>query len=83
MKTTELAVYVLVFIGILVAAMMIDGNGDKVDNFQADEAWRYITWLTIGYMVSRGLAKAGSRDPFWDDSADKNAHRSDSAVHTR
>jgi len=27
----------------------------------ADKAWFYVTLLTIGYMVSRGLAKAGSR----------------------
>jgi hypothetical protein len=32
---------------------------DKSD-FGAQEAWFYITLLTIGYMVSRGLAKAGS-----------------------
>ena len=26
----------------------------------ADQAWLYVTLLTIGYMISRGLAKAGS-----------------------
>ena len=31
----------------------------------------YVTFLTIGYMVSRGLAKSGSRD-FYDDSTDSN-----------
>ncbi len=31
------------------------------DYFAADKAWWYITLLTIGYMVSRGPAKAGSR----------------------
>jgi hypothetical protein len=35
-----------------------DGRGDV---FLADKAWFYVTLLTIGYMVSRGLAKAGSR----------------------
>jgi hypothetical protein len=24
--------------------------------------------LTVGYLISRGLAKSGSRDPYWDDS---------------
>ncbi|MCW2925151.1 MAG: hypothetical protein JWM98_2555 [Thermoleophilia bacterium] len=75
-KTTELYAYVVVFVGILIASKMIDGNGDKHDNFQADEAWRYITWLTIGYLVSRGLAKSGSREPFWDE-ADHSTTRTD------
>ena len=29
--------------------------------FLADKAWFYITLLTIGYLISRGLAKAGGR----------------------
>jgi hypothetical protein len=28
--------------------------------------WWFITLLTIGYMVVRGLAKAGSREPYDD-----------------
>jgi len=27
-----------------------------------------VTILTVGYMVSRGLAKSGSREPYTDDS---------------
>ncbi len=62
-KTTELIVYVLSVIGVLVASNMVgDGaNNDGGDIFAADKAWWFITLLTIGYMVSRGLAKAGSR----------------------
>jgi hypothetical protein len=26
------------------------------------EAWRYVTYLTVGYLVSCGLAKADSRE---------------------
>ena len=29
------------------------------DSFTRDDAWRYVTWLGVGYLVSRGLAKAG------------------------
>ena len=47
--------------GVLVASAIVD-----VSDFGAQEAWFYVTLLTIGYMVSRGLAKAGSRD-FYDD----------------
>ncbi|MGW3669194.1 hypothetical protein [Streptomyces sp. NPDC005141] len=32
--------------------------------FRADKAWLYIVILTVGYMISRGLAKSGSRDHY-------------------
>jgi hypothetical protein len=62
-KTTELIVYVLAVIGVLIASATVgDGAAENgADYFAADKAWWYITLLTIGYMVSRGLAKAGSR----------------------
>ena len=56
-KTTELIVYVLAVLGVLIAAALVD------DNFVADPSWRYVTYLTVGYMISRGLAKSGSRNP--------------------
>jgi hypothetical protein len=62
-KTTELIVYVLAVIGVLIASKVVgDGSANNgVDHFAADKAWWYITLLTVGYMISRGLAKAGSR----------------------
>jgi len=63
-KTTELVAYVVVAIAVLIAAAVVD-----VSDFGAQEAWLYVTLLTIGYMVSRGLAKSGSRD-YFDDNAD-------------
>ena len=63
-KTTELIAYVVAVVGVLVASAM----ADEASDFGTQEAWFYITLLTIGYMVSRGLAKAGSRD-FYDDDA--------------
>ncbi|SCG54193.1 hypothetical protein [Micromonospora coxensis] len=62
-KTTELAVYLLSVLGVLIASNAV-GDGaanDGGDYFAADKAWWYITLLTIGYLVSRGLAKSGSR----------------------
>jgi hypothetical protein len=59
-KTTELIVYVLAVAGVLIASAIIDNS------FGADPAWRYVTYLTVGYMISRGLAKAGSREPYRD-----------------
>lgn len=58
-KTTELIAYVVAVIGVLVAAAITDTS-----DFGTQEAWFYVTLLTIGYMVSRGLAKSGSREPF-------------------
>ena len=59
-KTTEFVVYVLAVLGVLIASMIVD------QSFGADPAWRYVTYLTVGYMISRGLAKAGSREPYRD-----------------
>ncbi|NYG53900.1 hypothetical protein [Nocardioides perillae] len=63
-KTTELIAYVVAVLGVLVASAVVDAR-----DFGAQEAWFYVTLLTIGYMVSRGLAKSGSRD-FFDDEID-------------
>jgi hypothetical protein len=52
-KTTELLFYVLAVVGVLVAAQVVDG-------FLAKQAWLYVTILTVGYMLGRGIAKAGS-----------------------
>ena len=60
-KTTELIVYVLAVLGVLIAAAIVTNA-----SFGADPAWRYVTYLTVGYMISRGLAKAGSREPYRD-----------------
>jgi hypothetical protein len=58
-KTTELIAYVVVVIGVLIASAVTDTS-----DFGAQEAWFYVSLLTIGYMISRGLAKSGSREPF-------------------
>ena len=54
-KTTELIAYVVAVLDVLIASAVVDAS-----DFGAQEAWFYVTLLTIGYMVSRGLAKAGS-----------------------
>ena len=48
-------------LGVLIAAAVTD-NGDDGQGFGARNAWLYVTLLSIGYMISRGLAKAGSRE---------------------
>src|SRR4051812_28461797 len=61
-KTTEFFAYVAVLVGVLIAAAVIDET--DAGGFGARQAWLYATILTVGYMVSRGLAKSGSRDPY-------------------
>jgi hypothetical protein len=58
-KTTELIVWAVSVLGVLIASAMVDGKADG-QGFGADHAWMYVTILSVGYMVSRGLAKAGS-----------------------
>jgi hypothetical protein len=61
-KTTEMWLYLAAVIGVLIASQAVGGGAHNgSDYFTADKAWWYITLLTIGYLVSRGLAKAGSR----------------------
>ncbi|GLY21427.1 hypothetical protein [Micromonospora sp. NBRC 101691] len=59
-KTTEFWVYVAAVIGVLAASQLVGRNSAGVDIFRADNAWFMITLLTLGYLGSRGLAKAGS-----------------------
>jgi hypothetical protein len=66
LKTTEFYVYVGVLAALLIAGAAIKGAG--TDEFRADEVWLFATILTVGYMISRGLAKSGSREPYWDES---------------
>ena len=68
-KTSELAVYVLAVLGVLIASLVVD---EGASDFGAQEAWFYVSLLTIGYMISRGLAKSGSREHY-DDSTNMNS----------
>ena len=60
-KTTEFIVYVVAVIGVLFASFLVSTTDAHEDYFRADRAWLYVVLLSIAYMVSRGLAKAGSR----------------------
>jgi hypothetical protein len=74
-KTTEFWAMVAIVVGILLASKLVgqgDGNGKaNVDAFPAVRAWLYIAIVGVGYMVSRGLAKAGTPDPYWANPEDE------------
>ena len=63
-KTTELMAYIAAVVGVLIASAAVGTTRAHVDYFRADKAWFYIVLLTIAYMVSRGLAKSGSREHY-------------------
>lgn len=68
LKTTEFWVYIAITIAILVAAAVTgsdSGSGDNGngggDSFGAQDAWSLVALVTVGYLLSRGLAKSGAR----------------------
>ncbi|MEU1037796.1 hypothetical protein ACFYP4_28800 [Streptomyces sp. NPDC005551] len=63
-KTTEFFAYVAAVVAVLIASLVVGSEDGHLDYFRADKAWWYIVILTVGYMISRGLAKSGSRDPY-------------------
>ncbi len=64
-KTTEMIAFVLAVFGVLIAAAIVDEA--DAGGMGAKQAWLYVTILTVGYMVSRGLAKSGSSQPYDED----------------
>ena len=63
-KTTEFYAYLVVLAGVLIAGLVTKAGNGHDDRFLSKEVWLYATVLTVGYMISRGLAKAGSRQPY-------------------
>ena len=45
-------------------ASAVTDNGADNQAFGARSAWLYVTLLTVGYLISRGLAKSGSRERY-------------------
>jgi hypothetical protein len=63
-KTSEFLVWALTALGILIAAAVVtEGNGH---DFPANNAWLYVAIVSAAYIVSRGIAKAGTRRGYGD-----------------
>ncbi len=58
--TTEFYAFIATVVAVLIACA-------QADNFDAPRAWTIVGAVAIGYMVSRGLAKAGSAHRDRDD----------------
>jgi hypothetical protein len=48
--------------GTLIAGAVVDSS--DAGGYGARQVWPYATILTVGHMISRGLAKSGSGDPY-------------------
>jgi hypothetical protein len=64
-KTTEFFAMVAVNAAILIAAWVSDSLNDV-------RAWTLVAAVAIGYMISRGLAKSGSKYVGGEDPLDRN-----------
>ncbi|WP_233604312.1 hypothetical protein [Micromonospora sp. HM5-17] len=58
--STELYVYLLAVGGVLGVSAWTGTNAAGVDRFPVNQAWFFVTLLTIAYLGSRGLAKLGN-----------------------
>ena len=72
-KTSEWWSYIAIVAAVLIAGNSIEGQEGGSDFFTADKVWLYITLLTIGYMISRGIAKSGVRAPYNAERGDRRA----------
>ena len=69
LKTTELMVFLAMTAAVLIATAIVDQA--DAGGIGARQGWLYATLLAVGYMISRGLAKSGSRDPYTDNDGDR------------
>ena len=60
-KTTEFLLTLAVIVAILVAVYVGEADLD------ASDGWRYASWVAVAYIVSRDLAKPGTREPYTED----------------
>lgn len=61
-KTTEFMLTVVFIVAVLVATY-----ATNEDNLGRDDGWRFAAIVAAAYIVSRGLAKLGVREPYSDE----------------
>jgi hypothetical protein len=64
-KTSELYIWAAVTIGILLSGLLTKAGDGHDDRLQADQVWLYVAIVSGAYLISRGLAKSGSREPYY------------------
>lgn len=63
-KTSEMYAFVAVAVGILLAGLLTKAGDNHNDKLDAQHVWLYVAIVAAAYMISRGLAKSGSREPY-------------------
>jgi hypothetical protein len=63
-KTSEMYAYIIATVGVLLAGLLTKAGDGHDDRLTSHDTWLIVGILTVGYMISRGLAKSGSREPF-------------------
>ena len=58
-KTSEFLMMLIFVVGVIVAAY-----ASSADALSREDGWRFASWVAAAYIVSRGLAKLGTREPF-------------------
>ena len=61
-KTSEFLMAV-----VAIAAVLVATYADGDDTLTQNDGWRYAAWIAVAYIVSRGLAKLGVREPYTDE----------------
>jgi hypothetical protein len=61
LKTSEFMFAIAMIVALVVAVYVGDADLD------ASDGWRYASWVAAAYIVSRGLAKLGTREPYTDE----------------
>ena len=58
-KTSEFLMMLLFLVGVLIAAY-----ASSADALSREDGWRFASFVAAAYIVSRGLAKLGTREPY-------------------
>ena len=61
-KTSEFYLAIVAIAGILIATYV-----DDSDSLGVEDGFRFATWVVAAYIISRGLAKLATREPYTDD----------------
>jgi hypothetical protein len=62
-KTSEFYLTIVAIAGVLIATYL-----DNDDSLSVDDGFRYASWIAAAYIISRGLAKLGTSEPYsYDD----------------
>ena len=71
-KTSEFLIWALTVAGVLLAGLLIGDHGQGTqDNFRAPTVWTLVTLLSVAYIISRGIAKAGTKRGYGDAPGDR------------